>query len=121
MVTDKEYPSRVAFHLGSQSLRAFYEFHPASAYERVDQDITLITPSIRDALAVYQNPEEADQLLRMQRDIDDVKSILHTNIETLLQRGEKLESIIERSEDLNSASKQFLWRAKSQNACCYSG
>jgi synaptobrevin family protein YKT6 len=121
VVTDLEYPSRVAFNLGGKCLRAFYDDHPTDVYSHCKGDIELTTLSINESFISYQNPYEADKVLCMQKDLDDVKDILHTSIEELLQRGEKLETVINRSEDLNDASKQFLWKAKTQNSCCGTG
>ena len=43
---------------------------------------------------------------------------MHTNIEQLMQRGETLDSLMERSEDLNQASVQFYMQAGRANSCC---
>ena len=43
---------------------------------------------------------------------------MHTNIEQLMQRGETLDSLMDKSEDLNQASVQFYKQARKTNSCC---
>ena len=38
----------------------------------------------------YQNPDEADSMSKIYKDLDETKDILHKNMETLLDRGEKV-------------------------------
>ena len=44
--------------------------------------------------------------------------ILHNTIDSVLQRGEKLDSLVEKSSDLSMASQMFYKQARKQNACC---
>lgn len=69
-------------------------------------------------LAKYQNPKEADALSKLQNDLDETKIILHNTIEAVLQRGEKLDDLVAKSEDLGLQSKTFYKTARKTNACC---
>ena len=42
----------------------------------------------------------------------------HGTIESVLQRGEKLDDLVAKSEDLGLQSKTFYKTAKKTNACC---
>lgn len=74
VLTDQEYPQRVAFSLLNQALRAFYEKHP-DAWLRIQKDTLLPFPDGDELLKTYQNPVEADKLLKIQRDLDEVPSL----------------------------------------------
>jgi synaptobrevin family protein YKT6 len=65
-----------------------------------------------------KNPKEADALTKLQLDLDETKIILHQTIESVLQRGETLDSLVAKSEDLGLQSKTFYKTAKKTNACC---
>ncbi|KAI7846402.1 hypothetical protein COHA_000112 [Chlorella ohadii] len=67
---------------------------------------------------VYQNPEAADKLAKIQRDLDETKVILHKTIESVLDRGEKLDQLVDKSNDLSMASQLFYKQAKKANSCC---
>ncbi|CAD6219292.1 unnamed protein product [Miscanthus lutarioriparius] len=51
------------------------------------------------------DPAEADKLMKIQRDLDETKIILHKTIESVLARGERLDSLVEKSSDLSAASQ----------------
>ncbi|XP_039123103.1 uncharacterized protein LOC120259536 isoform X2 [Dioscorea cayenensis subsp. rotundata] len=51
------------------------------------------------------DPAEADKLLRIQRDLDETKIILHKTIDGVLAQGEKLDSLVEKNSDLSVASQ----------------
>jgi hypothetical protein len=42
---------------------------------------------------LLQDPAQADKLTKIQRDLDETKIILHKTIESVLDRGEKLDQV----------------------------
>ncbi|MQL94770.1 hypothetical protein Taro_027413 [Colocasia esculenta] len=94
-------------------------FHPPSRVakgrpdsESADSDPTQpILPSMGPILLIWSrdrrigDPAEADKLLKIQRDLDETKIILHKTIDSVLARGEKLDSLVEKSSDLSAASQ----------------
>ncbi|KAF4347925.1 hypothetical protein F8388_016661 [Cannabis sativa] len=75
-------------------------------------------PYLNEALAKFQDPAEADKLMKIQRELDETKIILHKTIDSVLARGEKLDSLVEKSSDLSAASQMFYKQAKKTNQCC---
>ncbi len=65
-----------------------------------------------------QDPTQADKLAKIQQDLDDTKVVLHQTIESMLQRGEKLDTLMERSNDLSMSSQMFYKQARKTNSCC---
>jgi synaptobrevin family protein YKT6 len=72
-------------------------------------------------LSKYQDPREADALTKIQGDLDETKIILRNTIEAVLERGEKLDDLVTKSEDLSIQSKAFYKTAKKTNSCCNFG
>lgn len=81
-------------------------------------DQQLPTPELDTLLVKYQQPQEVDAVLRIQKDVDETKEIVKKSIDQLLQRGEKLEDLMQRSQDLSFQSKQFAKQSKDLNRCC---
>ena len=54
----------------------------------------------------------------IKKDLDETIVVLHKTMENLLIRGEKLEDLIEKSEELSAQSKSFLIKSKKMNSCC---
>ncbi|KAI9597726.1 Longin-like domain-containing protein [Syncephalis fuscata] len=89
IVADKEYPPRVAYSLINKLL-----MNSRLKYHRV-------------VVNRYQDPRQADTIIKVQQELDETK--IHKTIESVLQRGEKLDSF---------QSKVFYRSAKKQNSCC---
>ena len=76
------------------------------------------TRFMSDAIQRYQDPMEADKILKIQRELDETKVVLHKTIDSVLARGEKLDNLVDKSTDLSLASQMFYKQAKKQNQCC---
>jgi synaptobrevin homolog YKT6 len=50
--------------------------------------------------------------MRVQAELDETKIILHKTIESVLERGEKLDNLVERSDALSAQSRMFFKQAK---------
>lgn len=116
VICDAEYPWRVAFSLIGKMLEEFTTLYPEGTWTGNTAD----TPykAMNQHLVKYQNPEEADSMSKIYKDLDETKDILHKNLETLLDRGEKLDDLVDRSEGLSMSSKMFYKQAKKANGCC---
>ena len=73
---------------------------------------------MEDAIVKYQDPMAADKILKIQRELDDTKVVLHKTIDSVLARGEKLDNLVDKSTDLSLASQMFYKQARKQNQCC---
>ncbi|KAF9336535.1 palmitoyltransferase [Podila minutissima] len=115
VITDKEYPARVAFSLLNKILDEFTTRFPNSATWTPE---ACTYPELPQYIVTYQDPKQGDTIMKVQRELDETKIILHKTIESVLERGEKMESLVERSDVLSTQSKMFYKTAKKQNSCC---
>jgi synaptobrevin family protein YKT6 len=65
-----------------------------------------------------QDPTKADAMSRVQEEIDQTKIVMHNTIAAVLDRGEKLDDLVEKSENLSAQSKMFYTQARKMNKCC---
>ncbi|CAL5198242.1 unnamed protein product [Lathyrus oleraceus] len=114
---DDHYPVRSAFSLLNKVLDEYQQSFGES-WRTIQEDSTQTWPYLNDALMKFQDPAEADKLMRIQRELDETKIILHKTIDSVLARGEKLDSLVEKSSDLSAASQMFYKQAKKTNQCC---
>ncbi|KAJ8488450.1 hypothetical protein ONZ45_g13957 [Pleurotus djamor] len=112
IITDQEYPVRPAFSLLAKLLDDFTAKVPTSSYANPSFQ------EINSYLQRYQDPRQADTIMRVQQELDETKIVLHKTIESVLERGEKLDNLVERSTALSAQSKMFYKTAKKQNSCC---
>ena len=45
--------------------------------------------------------------MKIQKELDETKIVLHKTIESVLERGEKIDTLVEKSDGLNAQSKMF--------------
>jgi len=116
-VCDKDYPQRVAFNMLNKLVDDFAAEVSAASYTSSDPN-TYTFDKCQTFLEKYQNPSEADPMMKVQTELDETKVIVYDTIEKVLQRGEKLDDLVAKSEHLGTTSKAFAKTAKKTNACC---
>lgn len=117
VTTDIEYPARVAFVLITQMLEEFTGT-VGDSWKAVTTPESVSFPPIENYLQKYQDPATADKVTKIQKDLDETTQILHKTIDSVLERGAKLDDLVERSDDLSKQSKMFYKQAKKTNSCC---
>jgi synaptobrevin family protein YKT6 len=117
VTTDLEYPARVAFVLLGQLLDDFTAAI-GDAWQNCTTPESIAFPKIEEYLQKYQDPAAADKVTKIQKDLDETTQILHKTIDSVLERGVKLDNLVERSNDLSAQSKMFYKQAKKTNSCC---
>jgi synaptobrevin family protein YKT6 len=117
-VMDKEYPSRSAFCVLGKMCDDYVDRVVGDGWRVVTEDDTRGDALLADAIVRYQDPMEADKILKIQRELDETKVVLHKTIDSVLARGEKLDNLVDKSTDLSLASQMFYKQAKKQNQCC---
>ncbi|XP_077231965.1 VAMP-like protein YKT61 [Tasmannia lanceolata] len=93
---DDQYPVRNAFSLLNKVVDQ-YQKNFGESWRTVQQDAAEPWPYLNEALTKFQDPAEADKLLKIQRDLDETKIIIRKFIE-VLTKGEKSESVKEKRD-----------------------
>ena len=93
-------------------------------------------PPLKEYIVKYQDPQQADSIMKIQKELDETKITLHKTIESVLERNVKLDDLVNKSEGLSSQSKMFYkqvsqgynlastnmltlpLQAQKQNSCC---
>ncbi|PWN52696.1 putative YKT6-snare protein for endoplasmic reticulum-golgi transport [Violaceomyces palustris] len=134
VISDTEYPVRVAFSLLNKVLDDFAIRIPKANWQRRVDQITTgsanppsksetilgpdALPQLADYIKRYQDPRQADTIMKVQQELDETKIVLHKTIDSVLQRGEDLDKLVEKSGTLSEQSKMFYKTAKKVNSCC---
>ncbi|KAI7781702.1 Synaptobrevin like protein ykt6 [Diaporthe eres] len=116
IISDHAYPALVAHQLLSKVVDEFLEANPRSSWATGQPKIVM--PQLKEYIDKYQDPHQADNILKIQKELDETKIVLHKTIESVLQRGEKIDDLVQKSDGLSSQSKMFYQQAKKQNSCC---
>ena len=95
IITDEEYPIRVAYDVLSSYLGG----------------------SLID-IKMIQDPNNFDKLTKIKKDLGETKEIIIQTIEQLLDRGEKLDELEDRSDELVREARKFKTQSEKMNSCC---
>jgi len=116
-VSDHEYPPRVAHTMLTRLLEDF-----AGQISPAEWSAGALVSGFNGQLEAYmkkfEDPKQSDPMSRMQDDLDETKIVLHNTIEAVLERGEKLDDLVDKSEALSMQSKAFYKTARKTNSCC---
>lgn len=114
---DTEYPDRVAM---SMLRKVLGDFQAAwgERWKGIKDDYAAKLPELEEMLRQYQDPGSVDKLVKLDRQLLETKEVLHKTVEAVLARGEKLDDLIVKSDQLSSQSKLFYRQAKKTNSCC---
>ncbi|GME88774.1 hypothetical protein B5S32_g3031 [[Candida] boidinii] len=120
IISDKEYPIRPAYTLLNKILDEYIAIHPPNEWNSIIEtdESKLSFPELSTYITKYQNPAQADAIMKVQQELDETKIVLQKSIEGVLQRGEKLDSLVDQSEALGANAKTFYKQAKKTNSCC---
>lgn len=109
IITDQEYPVRVAFSLLNKILDEFTTKIPRTTWEEKAQagrtqgkQVLVDYPQLQEYVTKYQDPKQADSIMRVQQELDETKIILVCPTPILLrysagETDEMRESSIKRS------------------------
>ncbi len=87
-------------------------------WSKSTKDNVYSVPALEKMLVQYQDPKNVDKIVAIRKDIDETREVLIKTIDQLLERGEKLENLASKSEDLSFQSKAFLNKSEDLNRCC---
>ncbi|KAJ5594717.1 Synaptobrevin [Penicillium hispanicum] len=119
IVTDGDYPALVAHQLLSKIVDEFLAKHPRTSFSDPSlRENACPLPQLKEYIVKYQDPSQADSIMKIQQELDETKIVLHKTIESVLERGEKIDSLVAKSDGLSAQSKMFYTQAKKQNSCC---
>ncbi|RMZ77443.1 hypothetical protein DV738_g4431, partial [Chaetothyriales sp. CBS 135597] len=68
--------------------------------------------TIKQMLAAYAATPPSDALANARREIDSVKDIMSQNIESVLERGERIDLLVAKTDQLGSSAHDFRLRSK---------
>eukprot|EP00658_Telonema_sp_P-2_P040988 TRINITY_DN2930_c0_g1_i3.p1 TRINITY_DN2930_c0_g1~~TRINITY_DN2930_c0_g1_i3.p1 ORF type:complete len:121 (+),score=19.62 TRINITY_DN2930_c0_g1_i3:219-581(+) len=117
MVTTPDYPPKTVYRLINQLMQRFIEQHPEVVAATTTADMVVDFPSVSEYLRKYQDPSAADSVPQLKQGIQETTEVLYKTIDQVLKRGQSLESIMAKSDDLSGASMQF-YKTSKKTRCC---
>jgi len=124
ILTTLPYPPRVAHDLikivFDQFVEIdFYKVNKDKFQNQIkDLDYHGFDRQLTELVTQYKTPEQIDRIMLIQNELEETKQIILNSLDRLLERGEKLEDLVNRTNDLSFSTKQFAKRSDDLNKCC---
>jgi synaptobrevin family protein YKT6 len=118
------YPPRVAHDLVGIAYDRFIEsdFYETNKNKFINQTRDLeyrgLDNVMTELIVQYRKPEQVDRISMIQNELDEARTIIQGTLDNLLDRGEKLDDLMNRTSDLSFSTKQFAKRTDDLNKCC---
>jgi vesicle-associated membrane protein 7 len=104
-VGDATYATRLAYSLLEKVSGSFLQcFREAS--QQTPANCSSFSRNLRTEVEFYNGPQ-ADKLKKLQSDIDGVKDVMLQNLDVVIQRGDKIDNLVEKSGNLAAESDTF--------------
>lgn len=120
VITDFDYPEMAAKKVIIQALNSFRNRFSFDQIESLKGDQNLNFPELDQLIQKFQDPKEADKLLKIESDLDEIQNMLTKTMSDLLDRGESLDDLMKKSEDISSTAYIFYDKSKEANKKCCS-
>eukprot|EP01091_Cochliopodium_minus_P007274 TRINITY_DN17180_c0_g1_i1.p1 TRINITY_DN17180_c0_g1~~TRINITY_DN17180_c0_g1_i1.p1 ORF type:complete len:214 (-),score=49.80 TRINITY_DN17180_c0_g1_i1:34-675(-) len=116
IITDKNYSLRISYQLLIELREEWDKLN--HNWINAEKDTCYNFPKVQDLLNKFNNPLQFDKIIKISHEVDQIHDIMIKNIEAILLRGEKIDSLVAKSEELTPLTKQFYGGAKKLNSCC---
>lgn len=104
-LTNEEFPRRKAFDFLAELQKEYQERVSGQSSDHEDiERILSFHPTLQGLVQKYS---QVDALERAQQDVAQVRTIMSQNIEKVLNRGERIDSLVDRTESLQQQSLAF--------------
>jgi len=84
---------------------------------RVSVSSLLVCSATFQVCKSYEDPRKSDNILKIQNQLDETKDVMIQNIESILARGETIQELVDKTDDLEMSSKVFFQNADKLNSC----
>jgi vesicle-associated membrane protein 7 len=104
-VADAAYATRLAYSMLEKISGSFLQCYRDSS-QQTAANCSSYSRNIKTEVEFYNGPQ-ADKLKKLQSDIDGVKDVMLQNLDVVIQRGDKIDNLVEKSGNLAAESDTF--------------
>ncbi|KAJ2157213.1 hypothetical protein GGF46_004658 [Coemansia sp. RSA 552] len=111
-IADDKFGRRVPFAFLQDMMERFTAaFTPAEVAEAPEHGLNSFARTIATQMDYYSRNPEVDSIRQVQGEISQVKDVMVQNIERVLERGDRIDILVDKSNTLNNAAFAFRKRS----------
>ena len=112
-MADESYGRRLPFQFLEEIATSFVETYGDESKTMASLECNEdFAPSLESQMDFFNNPEEADTISRIQGQIKDVKKIMVQNIDKVLERSERIDLLVDRTDNLSQSAQTFKTKSR---------
>jgi vesicle transport protein SEC22 len=117
VICDHSYPRKLAFSYLLEISREFFQSHGNDALRQDTRPYAFVSFDnyMQKTKKLYQDERAQSNLDKLNNELEDVKSVLHKNIEDLLYRGDSLDKMSDLSSSIRLESSKYRKAARKIN------
>ena len=120
IICDEEYPESAAKKVLLQMQKSFLELYSPEVFTQYETDQEMKYVELDNMIKKYQDPKEADKLIKIESELNEIQGMLTKTMEDLMDRGEKLDDLMKQSDDISNMAYNFYDKSKKANKKCCS-
>jgi len=107
-MADEEFGRRAPFTFLEDIKSRFQSQYGGQALSAPTKGMNMdFSKTLQKQMDYFSNNPNADKVSKVRGEIDEVKSVMVQNIERVLERGERIELLVDRTENLNQQAFNF--------------
>lgn len=110
-LADEEFGRRIPFAFLDDLQQKFVAANQDKAKTALSFGLQEYARAVEQLMAHYSDSANVDKFKRLQGEVDQVKGIMVSNIERVLERGERIDILVDKTEELSQASFAFKKRS----------
>ena len=120
IIADLEYPESAAKKVLLEIQKGFLNLYSIDLIKQYETDQEMKYPELDLMIKKYQDPKQADKLIKIESELNEIQGMLTKTMEDLLDRGEKLDDLMKQSDDISNMAYNFYSKSKETNKKCCS-
>ncbi|KAK2707560.1 vesicle-associated membrane protein 7-like [Artemia franciscana] len=107
-ITDTDFERSKAFMFLNEIKKRFKISYGSNVYTALPFAMNAeFSRILSSQMRFFSDPKESDKIVKVKEDVDELRNIMVQNIESLTTRGERLELLINKADNLNASSVTF--------------
>lgn len=111
-MAEKDFGNRIPFKFLEDLEKKFFEKYGEKAKIALENSLNSDFKKQLRQLQEYHSNPKSDNINKVKNQIDEVKGIMINNIDKVLERGDQLDQLVVRTEELTNVSQDFRVKAK---------
>eukprot|EP00357_Protocruzia_adherens_P024296 CAMPEP_0115010066 /NCGR_PEP_ID=MMETSP0216-20121206/23059_1 /TAXON_ID=223996 /ORGANISM="Protocruzia adherens, Strain Boccale" /LENGTH=184 /DNA_ID=CAMNT_0002378139 /DNA_START=62 /DNA_END=613 /DNA_ORIENTATION=- len=101
-LTDEDFPKRMAFSYLEDIKEKFLDTYGSIVSDAIAFQMNDFNLTLHSRMDYYNTDPRADKITQVRANVDNVKGMMIESVEKILQRGERVELLVKKTDNMNA-------------------